>query len=179
MVTRGLNVGLAVFWALSMVACRKQTAPVAVEAGQYGQGTGYTASCNGDFPSWISADPPVADATGETCSDPMDWFRNIPSGTAFGRGLACPVATATTGLVALDYSLQIQEGIEAVFGYDNTNPCFGVVLPQIRVSPRPGPRPTPEQFHFRGIPPAPTLVKLEKEKHARAIGPTPPDSLAR
>jgi len=63
------------------------------------------------------------------CSDPMDWFRNLPSGPggsqAFGRAVSsCPVNTSTAGLTSLDYSLQLQEGLQAVFGYQNENPCF-------------------------------------------------------
>ncbi|MGH8446864.1 MAG: hypothetical protein ACREVL_16450 [Solimonas sp.] len=61
------------------------------------------------------------------CSDPMDWFRNLPSGSAgatpFGRGNTCPVNTATTGLIATDYSLQLQEGLQSVYGFHNANPC--------------------------------------------------------
>jgi hypothetical protein len=63
------------------------------------------------------------------CSDPMDWFRNLPSGAGgavpFGRAVsACPVDTSATGLLATDYSLQLQEGLQAVFGFQNGNPCF-------------------------------------------------------
>jgi hypothetical protein len=61
-------------------------------------------------------------------AEQMQWFRNLPSGPAgsqpFGHANACPVNTATTGLVATDYSLQLQEGLQSVFGYDNGNPCF-------------------------------------------------------
>lgn len=66
------------------------------------------------------------------CSNPaqqMAWFRNLPSGTggsqAFGRAVsACPLDPATAGLTSLDYSLQLQEGLQSVFGYQNGNPCF-------------------------------------------------------
>lgn len=61
-------------------------------------------------------------------ADQMQWFRNLPSGPggsqAFGSGLACPVNTSTAGLTALDYSLQLQEGLQSVFGFQNANPCF-------------------------------------------------------
>jgi hypothetical protein len=63
------------------------------------------------------------------CSDPMNWFRNLPSGPggsqAFGHAVSsCPVNTSTAGLTSLDYSLQLQEGLQSVFGYQNANPCF-------------------------------------------------------
>lgn len=61
--------------------------------------------------------------------DEMKWFRNLPSGpggsVAFGRAVSsCPVDVSTTGLTSLDYSLQLQEGVQSVFGYNNGNPCF-------------------------------------------------------
>jgi len=64
-----------------------------------------------------------------TCSTPMAWFRNLPSGpaggTPFGRLPSgnCPVDVATTGLTSLDYSLQLQVGVISVFGFQNPNPC--------------------------------------------------------
>lgn len=63
------------------------------------------------------------------CSDPMSWFRNLQSGPsgsqAFGRSVSgCPVNKSTAGLTSLDYSLQLQVGLQSVFGYENENPCF-------------------------------------------------------
>jgi hypothetical protein len=61
-------------------------------------------------------------------TDQMQWFRNLASGPggaqAFGAGLMCPVNGSAPGLVAVDYSLQLQEGFQSVFGYRNPNPCF-------------------------------------------------------
>jgi len=75
--------------------------------------------------------PNAFDATAfippNSCSDPMDWFRNLPSGaggsTPFGKGLTCPVNTSTAGLTATDYSLQIQAALQSVFPYHTPNPC--------------------------------------------------------
>jgi hypothetical protein len=59
------------------------------------------------------------------CSNAMAWFRNVPSSTAFGSALSCPATTSpsTVGLTSQDYSLQLQRGLQSVFGYQNPNPC--------------------------------------------------------
>jgi hypothetical protein len=65
-----------------------------------------------------------------SCSpaEQMGWFRNLPSGAGgsqpFGRAVsACPLDTSATGLTPVDYSLQLQEGLQSVFGFRNGNPC--------------------------------------------------------
>jgi hypothetical protein len=68
----------------------------------------------------------------------QDWFRNLLGTTAFGHALACPVDPSTIGLTSVDYSLQIQRGLGAVFGQSpSANPCFNVSPP---TPPPPGPR---------------------------------------
>src|SRR6185503_13342194 len=53
-------IALAIGFAIAASGCREQHDPVIVAAG-----AGFTASCNGDFPSWISANPPTADPSGD------------------------------------------------------------------------------------------------------------------
>jgi hypothetical protein len=117
------------------------------------------------------------------CSDPMDWFRNVPSATPFGHAMNCPANTSTAGLISMDYSLQVQEGVSSIFGFGNTNPCQGV----IGAAPPPAPRPAPgppsprmEKFHFRRTAAAPSLVTLDPAKHPEQIvGPDPFESQRR
>ncbi len=81
----------------------------------------------GNAPAFMGA-AVIPPASCTTTADQMQWFRNLPSGPggaqAFGTALTCPVNTATAGLTAVDYSLQLQEGLQSVFGFQNANPCF-------------------------------------------------------
>jgi len=122
------------------------------------------------------------------CVDPMDWFRNLPSGTAgatpFGRGLSCPVDPSAAGLISTDYSLQIQEGVAAVYGFNNANPCVGVSGPALSQALRApatsgssGMRSGMARLHFRNVLREPAPVKVSAER--QVVGPTPPDFLSR
>jgi len=104
---------------------------------------------------------------------PMAWFRDLPSGTPFGHALACPADTSTAGLVSLDYSLQVSEGVNAVFGFGNSNPCLGVTPP-----PSPPPSRT-ARFHYRALHAAPKMVPLDVNTQPHIISPDPPPSLLR
>src|SRR5581483_838676 len=109
---------------------------------------------------------------------PMVWFRDLASGTPFGHAISCPppADTSTAGLVSLDYSLQMQEGVASVFDFGNTNPCLGVTPPPAPPPPAP-PSPPPsraDKFHFRKLHAAPTAVKLDLKAQPHFIGPDPP-----
>jgi hypothetical protein len=62
-----------------------------------------------------------------------NWFRDLPSGTAFGVTNGTPVGTgcdviatpAGTQLYSLDNSLQLQVGLVSSLYRGNTNPCIG------------------------------------------------------
>lgn len=71
------------------------------------------------------------------CSDVQDmaWFRNIAGGTAFGtvvnNGGGCTLEApqpATPPLHALDYSLQLADGLESALFYQNPNPCQATAM---------------------------------------------------
>jgi hypothetical protein len=59
------------------------------------------------------------------------WFRDLPSGTAFGvtdsNGAGCNLVAPPSGttLYALDNSLQLQVGLVSSLFYVNPNPCTG------------------------------------------------------
>lgn len=115
------------------------------------------------------------------CSDPMDWFRNVPSGTPFGAGLVCPVNPTASGMLSMDYSLQIQEGVASVFGFGNTNPCVGVSGAPLRYSLNvvpgsAGHRSGRDKLHYRSALNGPIPIAL---KEGQPVGPTPGESLAR
>jgi hypothetical protein len=77
------------------------------------------------------------------------WFRDLPSGTAFGmtdnNGSGCnPVpAPANTHLYSLDNSLQLQVGLASSLFYRNPNPCIGktpVQTEALRAAPQSAPK---------------------------------------
>jgi hypothetical protein len=118
----------------------------------------------------------------------QDWFRNLLGTTAFGHALACPVDPSTIGLTSVDYSLQIQRGLGAVFGQSpSANPCFNVSPP---TPPPPGPPPPPVLLSVRAMGPqkfafrvaaqaeAPKLLKPAKDEQAGWVASDPdPTSL--
>lgn len=70
----------------------------------------------------------------------MTWFRNLPSGTAFGamssNGGGCSLVTPQPGsppLHDLDYSLQLADGLESSLFYANPNPCQALAM-QLRAA---------------------------------------------
>ena len=70
-----------------------------------------------------------------TSTQDMTWFRNIPGGTAFGvmtgSGAGCTLEgaqPATPPLHAVDYSLQLADGLESSLFYGNPNPCQAMAM---------------------------------------------------
>ncbi len=60
------------------------------------------------------------------CTTPqqMMWFRNVPGGTFWGQQSNCSVNPASgPQRHGLDYSLQLQIGLESALFYQNPNPC--------------------------------------------------------
>src|SRR5215212_8259225 len=100
-----------IVFALAFVACRKQTEPVAVPTGASGSGSGFTASCNGDFPSWISATPPIPDASGDV--NPNEPGVQKAFELAQSYPLGTPVFVNTNGHSTIDHYDPPQPNVDA------------------------------------------------------------------
>ena len=119
-----------------------------------------------------------------TCVDPMPWFRNLASGpsgsVAFGHGIACLVDTSPSGLTSLDYSLQLQQGVAAVFAFNNANPCAALAAAAAMPPPPPpsGAMSTNRNpVTFRALRQKVSLVRGNDKESI--IGPDPPESQVR
>lgn len=108
------------------------------------------------------------------CSNAQDmtWFRNIPGGTPFGTminsGSGCTLEAAQPGtppLHALDYSLQLADGLESSLFYQNPNPCQinAMALRATQAAPTREAAPTDARM-MRNIAPRPARVKLPAER---------------
>jgi hypothetical protein len=106
----------------------------------------------------------------------MQWFRNLPSGPAgsqaFGRSSGCVVDTSTTGLQSLDYSLQLQEGLQSVFGFNNGNPCATLAQEHHRAEDA-----AASSSKARSLVKERKLLKLEPK--TKLMGPAPDDAHSR
>ena len=86
-----------------------------------------------------------------TDAERLQWFRNFTGDVPFGRvDASCVLDPDPTGLVALDFSLQMKVVLQSVLDFHDVNPCAAdpeieaaaglpeaVVLPQAE-TPRPG-----------------------------------------
>ena len=68
--------------------------------------------------------PLLPGAACSTDAQRLQWFRNFEGSVPFGRiGAGCTLDTDPTGLVALDFSLQMKVVLQSLLDFHDVNPC--------------------------------------------------------
>ncbi|HEU0305921.1 MAG TPA: hypothetical protein VFR30_03025 [Lysobacter sp.] len=106
-----------------------------------------------------------------TNAQDMTWFRNLSGSTPFGtmtsNGTGCTLEAAqpaTPPLHALDYSLQLADGLESSLFYQNPNPCEATAMAMRAAQKAPAKSAGPmDQRMMRTVAERPGRVKLSKE----------------